>query len=327
MLIYAAPMEGVTGAAFRRAHAKIFGGADRYFAPFFSPAREHVVPPRVMREWLPANNTGVSLVPQLLCRDPDDFIWAAETLFGMGYGEVNLNLGCPSGTVAAKGKGSGFLAFPDELDAFFDRVFSALPGRRISVKTRLGLESVEEFPRLLEIYSRYPVCELTIHPRVRRDMYRLPVRPEGYALAYGRTDGPPLCYNGDVFTPADAERVTERFPRTHALMLGRGLAADPALARRIKGGCAASRGELREFHDAVYDGCARDFGNENVTVPRMKELWSYLRFSFEPCPKEYRCLAKSARPGEFLATAHDILENVPLAAGGHYEVNLPCGSL
>lgn len=321
MQIYCAPLGGVTGAAFRRAHARIFSGADKYFAPFFSPTREHIMPPRVRRELLGANNPGVRLVPQLLCRDADDFIWAAEALFDMGYGEVNFNLGCPSGTVAAKGKGSGFLARPDELDAFFERVFSALPGRRISVKTRLGVESAEEFSRILEIYARYPICELTVHPRIRRDMYRLPVRPEGYALAYARLDMP-LCYNGDVFTPGDAARVEAGFPRTHALMLGRGLAADPALARQIKGGGAASRAELREFHDAVYDGCARDFGNENVTVPRMKELWSYLRFQFEPCPREYRRLAKARRPDEYLAAAHDILASVPLAAGGHYEVNL-----
>ncbi len=320
MQIYCAPLEGVTGAAFRRAHARIFAGADRYFAPFFSPTREHVMPPRVRRELLPANNAGVPLVPQLLCRNADDFIWAAETLFDMGYGEVNFNLGCPSGTVAAKGKGSGFLTHPDELDAFFERVFSALPGRRISVKTRLGVEDEGEFPHLLDIYSRYPICELTVHPRVRRDMYRLPVRPEGYAMACARLEIP-LCYNGDVFTAGGAADVMRRFPATHALMLGRGLMADPALARQIRGGGPAGRSELREFHDAVYAGCARDFGNENVTVPRMKELWSYLRFQFAPCPREYKRLTKARRPDDYLSAAHDILANVPLAAGGHYEVN------
>lgn len=318
--LYCAPMEGVTGTAFRRAHAAVFGGVDRYFAPFFSPTQEHVMPPRVKRELLPGNNPGFELVPQLLCRDADDFVWAARLLFDMGYGEVNFNLGCPSGTVAAKGKGAGFLARPDELDAFFGRVFSALPGARISVKTRLGVEDEAEFGRLLDIYARYPICELTVHARVRRDMYRLPVRPGGYALACERLSAP-LCYNGDVFTPEDARRVTERFPVTHALMLGRGLMANPALAREIQGGAPASREELLRFHDMVYAGCARDFGSENVTVPRMKELWSYLRHSFEPCPREYKRLAKSRRPDEYLASAHDILNRVPLRPGGRFEVD------
>ena len=313
-------MEGVTGAAFRRAHARVFGGVDRYFAPFFSPTREHVMPPRVRRELLPANNPGLTLVPQLLCRSADDFIWAAQSLLDMGYGEVNFNLGCPSGTVAAKGKGSGFLAYPDELEAFFESVLSAIAPERISVKTRLGVEDPAEFGRLLDIYARFPIRELTVHARVRRDMYKLPVRPEGYAAAAERL-AVPLCYNGDVFTPEAAERITARFAGTHALMLGRGLIADPALAREISGGGRASRAELREFHDLIYDGCARDFGNENVTVPRMKELWSYLRFQFAPCEREYKRLAKTRHPDDYLAAAHDILANVPLAGDGHYEVN------
>lgn len=313
-------MEGVTGAAFRRAHAEIFGGVDKYFAPFFSPTQEHVMPPRVKRELLPGNNPRITLVPQLLCRSADDFIWAAETIFDMGYGEVNFNLGCPSGTVAAKGKGAGFLARPDELDAFFERVFSALPGRRISVKTRLGVEDETEFARLLDIYERYPICELIVHARVRRDMYRPPVRLDGYALAC-ESSSAALCYNGDVFTRERADEIVRRFPKTGALMLGRGLIADPALARTLRGAPAASREELREFHDRVYSGCVTDFGVENVAVPRMKELWSYLRYMFEPCAKEFKRMAKARRPDEYLAAAHDILDRVPLRRDGHYEVD------
>ena len=81
----------------------------------------------------------------------------------MGYTEVNLNLGCPSGTVTAKGKGSGFLAHPNELAAFFDEVFSKNP-LPVSVKTRLGYEMPEEFAALLDLYNRYPIACLTVHP-------------------------------------------------------------------------------------------------------------------------------------------------------------------
>ena len=310
-------MEGVTAAPYRRAHAAVFGGIDKYFAPFFSPAREHVVPPRVKRELLPANNPGVTLVPQLLCRDPDDFVWAAQELFDMGYGEINFNLGCPSGTVAAKGKGSGFLAFPDELDAFFDRVFSSLQGGKISIKTRLGVESEVEFERLLDIYARYPISELIVHARVRRDQYRGEVRLGAFAQSLERFPGD-IAYNGDVFTPERAGALTARFPQLSALMLGRGLAADPALARKIRGGAAASREELTRFHDLVWAGCVRDFGAAGAAVPRMKELWSYIIYMFEPCAKQYKALAKAKRPDDFLAAAQSILANVPLAEHGAF---------
>lgn len=317
MKIYSAPMEGVTAAPYRRAHAAVFGGIDKYFAPFFSPAREHVVPPRVRRELLPANNPGVTLVPQLLCRDPDDFVWAAQELFDMGYGEINFNLGCPSGTVAAKGKGSGFLAFPDELDAFFDRVFSSLQGGKISVKTRLGVESEVEFERLLDIYARYPISELIVHARVRRDQYRGEVRLGAFAQSLERFPGD-IAYNGDVFTPERAGALAARFPQLSALMLGRGLAADPALARKIRGGAAASREELTRFHDLVWAGCVRDFGAAGAAVPRMKELWSYIIYMFEPCAKQYKALAKAKRADDFLAAAQSILANVPLAEHGSF---------
>ena len=118
MRIDCAPMEGITGHLYRTAHSKWFGGIDQYYIPFLSPTQTHVFSNKSWREVLPENNIGISVVPQLLTRNADDFIWAAKELAAIGYQEVNLNLGCPSGTVVAKGKGSGFLAQPVELQEF-----------------------------------------------------------------------------------------------------------------------------------------------------------------------------------------------------------------
>ena len=135
-----APLDGITKAVFRRVHHAMFGGPGRYFIPFFSPTDQHILTQRDRRELDAANNGELPLVPQVMTRRAEDFLWAAEVLADLGYREVNLNLGCPSGTVTAKGKGSGFLAHPEELDHFFDQVFSSvkLP---VSVKTRLGYET------------------------------------------------------------------------------------------------------------------------------------------------------------------------------------------
>ena len=312
MFIYSAPMEGVTGAAWRRAHAAVFGGVDKYFTPFFSPTHEHIFPPRTVRELLPANNPGLRLVPQLLCRDPDDFVWAAGELLERGYGEVNFNLGCPSGTVAAKGKGSGLLAFPDELERFFSCALGALPERSVSVKTRLGVASEGEYARLLDIYAPLPLRELIVHPRVRLDGYTGGVHLEAFAETFGRISVP-VVYNGDVFTPGRCGEIAARFPRVGAVMLGRGLAANPALAREICGGAPASREELRRFHTLVWEGCVRDFGSAGPAVHRLKELWSYLIHMFSGCEKQYKTLRKAKRPEEFLAAAESILSGAPLA--------------
>lgn len=157
MHYYFAPMEGVTGAVYRRTHHEFFSGVDKYFMPFITPTTNEKLTPRQKRDVLPEYNEGVPAVPQLLTKSAADCIWAVNALHDLGYPEVNLNLGCPSGTVTAKGKGAGFLAHPDELDRFFDEVFAKCEG--ISVKTRLGVHEASEFDKLLEIYNRYPITE------------------------------------------------------------------------------------------------------------------------------------------------------------------------
>lgn len=227
MNYYFAPMEGITGAVFRRTHHEFFPGIDKYFMPFITPTTQEKLTPRQKRDVLPEYNEGVPAVPQLLTRTAADFIWAANTLASLGYAEVNLNLGCPSGTVTAKGKGAGFLAHTDELDRFLDTVFSACTVP-ISIKTRLGVHDPAEFEALLEIYSRYPVAELTIHPRVRQDFYKGRVREDAFAAALPHCPMP-VCYNGDLVSERGIRETIERYPSLSALMLGRGLLGDPSL--------------------------------------------------------------------------------------------------
>ena len=179
MRYYFAPMEGLTDSIFRKIHHKYFPGVDRYYTPFFSPTIHRTLTPREARELPPADSQPFKAVPQLLTKVSEDFLWAAEQCRDLGYAEVNLNIGCPSGTVTAKGKGSGMLRDPDGLDAFLDAIFSGAP-LPISVKTRIGFENPEEFPRILEIFNRYPIQELTIHPRVRKAFYNGPVEMDAF---------------------------------------------------------------------------------------------------------------------------------------------------
>ena len=196
-------MEGITGAVFRRLHHACFSGVDRYYTPFLSPTSDRRFTPREQREFYPEYNEGIPLIPQILTKHAGDFLWAAEELSAMGYKEVNLNAGCPSGTVTAKGKGAGLLADLAALDAFLDEIFTHA-NCKISVKTRLGLNDPEEFEPILEIYNRYPLSELIVHPRVRKDFYRHPVRTEYFDLAYEKSKNP-ISYNGSIVTKADFE--------------------------------------------------------------------------------------------------------------------------
>ena len=242
MNYYFAPLEGVTGSEFRRAHHRWFPGVDAYYMPFLSPTQDHVFTPRELRNVLPEHNQGFRAVPQLLTKNPEDFLWCAGELSAMGYGEVNLNLGCPSGTVTAKGKGAGMLARPEELDWFLDTVFSQAPPMKISLKTRLGLEDPEEFPRLLEIFAKYPVSLLILHPRVRADFYKRPVRTEWFRYALDHYQGP-LCFNGGLVTAGDCARFARDFPGVDQVMIGQGLLANPALVRQARGRPRTGQGD------------------------------------------------------------------------------------
>ena len=295
---------------FRRVWAAHFGGADRYFIPFFSPTDQHILTDRDRREIDPANNGGLPLVPQVMTCRAKDFLWAAEGVADMGYTEVNLNLGCPSGTVTAKGKGAGFLAKPEELDRFFDQVFSKVR-MPVSVKTRLGIQEPEEFARLLEIYNRYPIACLTIHARVQKEKYRGPVHLDAFAQALAESRNP-VCYNGDLRTAAEVEALSQRFPSVEAVMIGRGAVADPALLRKLRGGPAATKEELQAFTQDLYRAYQAFYGQVGTAAQRMREVWFYLIHLFENADRLNKKLRRFKNPGEYESVEAAIFRDLSL---------------
>ena len=202
--IYLAPMEGVTTFLYRRAHAAVYGPLDKYFTPFLEPREKRSMKTKERNEVLPEHNKSLNVVPQILTNHAAGFLELAGTLWEMGYREINLNLGCPSKTVVTRGKGSGFLAAPEELDRFFDAVYKGLPGEmKLSVKTRIGVEADEEFERLLAIYNQYPISELIIHPRLQQDYYKNHPRKAGVPVRAGREQSAFMLQRRLIYGRAD----------------------------------------------------------------------------------------------------------------------------
>ncbi len=307
MFLSFAPMEGVTGAAFRRVHRRLFPEADRYYAPFLAPDAQGRCKQSHWRALLPEANAGVPLVPQLLTNSAEAFLGAARALADLGYTEVNLNAGCPSGTVVSKRKGAGMLGDPASLDAFLDEVFQSAPVA-VSVKTRLGLRSAAEFPALLEVYRRRPLAELIVHARDREGMYRSPCDHAAYAAALENAPWP-VCYNGDVFCAEDLRSLQKEFPSLDRVMLGRGAVTDPALFRELRGGAPLERGELRAFHDALLDELLSEGLPPVFVPPRMKELWFYWACLFPGAEKLLKALKKSRDLPAYRAAAAAIFES------------------
>ena len=307
MNYYAAPMEGLTDRIWRQVHQKWFGAADapmRYYAPFLSPPENRVLIPKKMAELAPEANAGTVVIPQLLAKDGELAAWMIGEVRKLGYTEVNLNFGCPSGTVTAKCKGAGMLRDPARLDAFLDAVFSAVEGP-VSVKTRIGVQKPEEFAALLDIYNRYPICELTIHPRVMKQLYRGQADRAAFAAALPECRMP-VCYNGDVTTPEELHALEAEFPQLSGIMVGRGLIADPALFRRARGGAPASREELRGYCDDLYHGYTEAFGAASCAVSRMKAHWFYLIHRFEGADPLEKPLRKAREGWEYETVVNQI---------------------
>lgn len=240
-VIYMAPMEGLTGYVFRRNYEKHFGRGrvDKYFIPFISPNKTDGYTAREREDILPENNKGVTAVPQIMANNSEYFVRAACMLAEMGYKEVNLNLGCPSGTVVSKFKGAGFLAKPDELDRFLYEVMSSPKMQEIdvSIKTRIGMGNPEEFHYLLTIYNQFKFKEIIVHPRVREDYYKNKPNLAAFEEALDYSENP-VCYNGDIFTGADYRTLLERFPKEKyskmtGVMLGRGFVGNPLIIDKI----------------------------------------------------------------------------------------------
>ena len=310
MILSLAPMEGITGSSFRRVHAACFGALDRYYTPFLAPPRVGSgFGRKALKELDLERNAGLDVVPQLLTKHADEFVWAVRLLADMGYREVNLNLGCPSGTVVGKGKGSGFLRDPEALDAFLGEVCARSP-LPVSVKTRLGVSDDAEFGRILETYCHHPLAELIVHPRVREDFYKGAPHWEPYGEALERAPFS-VAYNGDIFAPDDFERLTRAYPATRHVMMGRGILTNPALARQLRGGTAASREELRGFHDMLLDAYEEEIGGNAVF--RMKEWWSYAQYAFADPVAVHRAVRKVRRVDEYKAAAAGIFGGERLA--------------
>lgn len=304
-------MEGLTGPVWRRLHHQYFGGVDAYYTPFVTPTREPRFTERQLREVGEAVNAGLPVVPQLLTRRPEDFCWAAQTLLAMGYPEVNLNLGCPAGTVVAKGKGSGFLRDPMGLDAFFDAVFTTLPGAPVTVKTRLGWNDEQEFSRLVEIYERHPIRRLIVHPRLKTDAYKGNARWQVLKQSLAELTLP-LGINGDLVTVDDLAARAADFPNAGEIMVGRALIADPALFRKVRGGPAASREEVFSFADDLLLALSDAFQSQKNAMMRMKEYWFFLQNLFIGTEKPVKSLFKARQLEDYQAVVRGMKEELPL---------------
>ncbi len=305
MRYYYAPMEGITDATFRRLHARYFPGVDKYFMPFLSPTIHRQLTHREARELPRADSVSFAAVPQLLGKNVDDMLWAIGVCADQGYDEVNINLGCPSGTVVSKGKGSGMLSDVHALDAFLEAIYAKaiLP---VSLKTRIGVNDSANWEQILAVYRDYPVKELTVHPRIRKAFYKGDCDMAAFAMAAEGSPFP-VCCNGNITSVAEAETIAARFPAVESVMIGRGLVANPGM---LSGG--TDRETLKAFLNELSDTYCQVFESKRNAIYRMKDNWHYLIGLFEGSEKLWKEMRKSTDYDRFMAIANEIIITLPM---------------
>lgn len=325
MQFYFAPLEGVTGYVYRNAFHEHFDKMykdmclrhtiDKYYAPFISPGNHKNLTSKENSDVDPNNNQGICLVPQVLTNDAGCFLRTAEHLEELGYTEINLNLGCPSGTVVAKKKGAGLLEDTRMLDAFLKEIYEGTK-LNVSIKTRIGVSDTEEWPEILKIFNQYPVKELIVHPRLREDQYAGEVHMDQFAYTMEHAKMP-VCYNGDIFKISDYSELEKQFPKLKSVMLGRGLLANPALVRQIYKGQPVMQTEFVEFHNQIFAAYEKLMSGERNLLFKMKELWNYWVCLFENPERNIARLKKVESKQEYMMIVSQIVKYCDIVDKGY----------
>lgn len=323
MKIQMAPLEGITNYIYRNAYHHHFTPMDLYYIPFISlSGGEKVFNYKEKAELSPENNTGMHVIPQVITNSAAEVIEVENKFRQLGYNEININLGCPSGTVVPKGRGAGMLRDPQKLERFLDELFDKTKAS-ISLKTRIGFENPNEWEDLLRIYNKYPATELIVHARVRTDFYKNTVNLDAfeYAMENCRL---PLCYNGDIWCLEDYLRLKKRFPKLESVMLGRGLLGNPFLAEEIRmaeeslGDCelkpfyedADKIERLEAFHDEVYNNYKMILSGDKNLMFKMKEFWRYMVGLFPDAEKHDKKIKKTTKAVEYQAYVKGMFDSL-----------------
>ena len=315
MNYYLAPLERITGYIYRKAYNKYFHNVNKYFTPFITPNKNGKYNYKESKGILKENNKGIFTVPQILTNNAKDFIETSKELKDLGYSEINLNLGCPSRTVVSKKKGSGFLSELEELENFLEEVFLK-NDINISIKTRIGKDSPEEFYEIIKIFNKYPLEELIIHPRTQRDFYNnkpnLKIFEDGLNTSKNK-----VCYNGDIFTKRDCEIFEKKFPQVDKIMLGRGIIGNPGLVNEINTGEVITKKILLEFHNEILEGYEEILSGDRNVLFKMKELWSYMIYMFSNNKKYWKRIKKCQNLENYKIVVSQLfeLENIMEKAG------------
>jgi tRNA-dihydrouridine synthase len=311
LTIYSSPLQGFTDFRFRNAFQRFFGGIDQYIAPYIRVNGNLELKPGNERDILPANNKSLDLIPQIITKSAEELLFVAKYVQNLGYTELNWNLGCPYPMIAKKGMGSGLLSMPQKIEEILNRV-CAETDIQISVKMRLGYDSPQEIFHVLPVLERYRLANITIHPRIGKQLYRGDVDLKAFEECLKLTSHK-IFYNGDITSVRSFREMKERFPAINHWMIGRGLIADPFLPYMIKADNPVypenRYGIFNSFHDSLLSSYEEALSGQNHLLLKMYSLWEFFIKSFPNSPKGLKKIKKAQSLSMYREVVRQIITN------------------
>lgn len=293
MQIYLAPLQGLTDWIFRESFTEHIGTFDKTFTPFVRVQGGEFYRPSQCNDMLPAHNIFQKPVPQFLGNTADSFKRFENLCLEHHYTEANINMGCPFPMITGKHMGAGLLAHPTEVSQLLEGIF-ANTKLKISIKCRLGQESVTEFKQLVPVFNNFPLEEIIIHPRVGKQQYKGEADTEAFAR-YAEQLNHTVCYNGDLLCIADLERIRTLAPQVDRLMIGRGILQNPFLLAEIRGQELLQNEKikmLQNFHLSLIERSRQKYSGDSHLLKHFEELWSYHALGFENGRQIYKQVKK-----------------------------------
>lgn len=295
MKLILAPLRGITNSTFRKIYHKHFPHFDCAVAPFVSPTASEKLGNGLFSDLLPSENeNSMEIEPQILLNNPDVLYPFLDKIYDLGYRKININMGCPATVVVKKKKGAALLENPDLIEKVLAKI-SNDKRFEFSVKMRLGMTDKNRIFDILPIVENYKPNEIILHPRTAVMQYSGNSDLEYFAKVCDKISTP-VIYNGDIFSLTKFQKINEEFGnKISGIMLGRGVLVNLFLSGEIKKITLPENPaeKIREFTDDLYNVYKNIYFGEKPVLGKMKELWKYLRFSFENSEKPAKKILKS----------------------------------
>lgn len=222
-----APMEAVTDVVFRHVVTKA-AAPDIYFTEFTNATGWAAAGDRAIGGRLIKTDDESPIVAQLWGSNPEAMAKLSAHVKELGYNGIDINMGCPDSSAVKSGGGAGMIRTPELAKEMIAAAKTS--GLPVSVKTRLGYSSVDEWKDWLTVILEQDVENLTIHLRTKKEMSKVPAHFELIkdikALRDQVAPQTLLTINGDIRDRAHGEELV-RETGVDGVMIGRGIFANP----------------------------------------------------------------------------------------------------